>query len=249
MASSKCKRLRVSEVPAVLYVRVSTKALRRAVGGRVLYRANGKPLVLYGRRRHAQQRATDARLVLRVAARASAAAGAKIYNGTPGRYETDSISIQFVSCTKLPYVIRNVPVIDAAGGIVVAGKRARVLLLRKRNGRRSQWVLPKGKRERKEARRRAARREVLEESGLARVDVGPYLMRERYFDIEGGRVVFKEVSYYLMRCPEGKTALKVNGAEGFVEGKWMSFDAACAATNPVRSHRSLRKARAAIRAK
>lgn len=245
MASNKRKRLRPSEIPNVLYLAVSEKVLRRAVATRSLFRASGRPLVLYDRRRRARRRGSATRVVLRVAARAAAASGARVFSdGAPGRFEVETLPIKFAACSKLPVVIGKLPVVDAAGGIVVApGKPARMLLLRKRDGGSGRWVLPKGKREKQEARRRAARREVLEESGLSRVDVGDYLLRERYFDVDNGKVVFKEVSYYLMRVPKGKTRLKVNRPEGFDAGAWMPFDAALAATNPVRAHRSIRKAR------
>ena len=98
-----------------------------------------------------------------------------------------------------------------------------------------------------ETRKSAARREVLEETGLARVDVGRYLLRECYFDKVGRKILFKQVSYYLMRCPKGKERLSVRKAEGFIRGKWVTFDEAFGATNPVRAYRTLRKARAAIR--
>jgi 8-oxo-dGTP pyrophosphatase MutT (NUDIX family) len=250
MGSTRRKKLRASEIPTVLYASVPLKALRRALRSRLLYRLKGKPLVLYDRRSRAARRANGTRVVLRIAGRMAAAAGSEFFNGRPGRFETESIPIKFAACTKLPCPVRGLAQIDAAGGVVVAPNgKPRVLLLRKRERPANRWVLPKGKRQPQEARRNAARREVLEESGLARVDVGPYLMRERYFDVESGRVVFKEVSYYLMRVPKGKTRLKVNRAEGFAAGKWMSFDDALAATNPVRAHRSLRKARTAIKAK
>ena len=136
---------------------------------------------------------------------------------------------------------------DAAGGVVVSStKRPRVLLLMK-DGKGGHWVLPKGKRQIRERRRSAAKREVLEETGLVQVDVGRFLVREHYFDREGKNVLFKQVSYFLMSCPKGKTRLKVNRAEGFTRGSWMSFDAALAATSPLRAHLTLRKARIAAR--
>ncbi len=188
-------------------------------------------------------------MILRVAARLAARGGSPIFaNADTGRFEAESIPIKLVACNKLPFVAQNIEIVDAAGGIVVTSeKRPRVLLLRKRDGRTNRWVLPKGKRERQEARRTAARREVIEESGLDRVEVGPYLLRERYFDVENGRVVFKEVSYYLMRCPKGRTRLRVNRAEGFDSGQWLDFARALETTNPIRAHRSLRKARSVVK--
>ena len=249
MGSKRPNKLRPLDVPPVVYASVSRKALRRAVASGVLSRANGKPLALYDRRRHAARRRNGTRVLVRIAGRAAAGAGAPIYPGAASPYETAGVSIKFVACAKVPDWLRGLARIDAAGGVVLApGKRPRVLLLRKRDGRADRWVLPKGKRESQEQRRSAARREVLEESGLVRVDVGPFLVREHYFDLERGRVVFKEVSYFLMRSPKG-ARLKPNRAEGFVEGRWASFRSAFETTNPVRAHRSLRKARSAIRTK
>lgn len=247
MASTKRKRLTPQEVPLVLYVAVSARALRRGVTTRTLSRPSGKPFVLYDRFARAARRASDRRVVLRVAARTAVVARSRVFSdGSRGRFEADEIPIKFAACNKLPAVVGKLPIVDAAGGIVVAsGKRPRVLLLRKRDGR--AWVLPKGKLARNERRRVAARREVIEETGLPRVDMGAYLLRERYFDVDNGRVVFKEVSYYLMRVAKGRTRLKVSRAEGFDAGKWVSFEAAFATTNPVRAHRSLRKAKAALR--
>lgn len=251
MGSSKRKRMRPAEVPLVLFVAVSAKVLRRGVASRILTRTNGKSLVLYERRGRAARRTSNARVVLRVSGRAAAECGTRFYSdGTKGRYEASSLPIKFAACNKLPFVVAKVPVVDAAGGVVLSsGKRPRLLLLRKKDGRANRWVLPKGKLARHEARRVAARREVLEESGLTRVDMGPYLLRERYFDVDNGKVVFKEVSYYLMRVPKGKARLRVNKAEGFDAGMWVGFEEALGVTNPVRAHRSIRKAKAALRVK
>ena len=244
MPAAKRKRLRPTEVPLVLYSAVSKKALRRAIETRYLRRPSGKPLVLYERRRQAARRSTGTQAMVRIAARAAVRSGAVFYWGQGETIEVARVPLKYVGCAKLPWWLRGVPVIDAAGGVVLtSGPKPRVLLLSKSDGKARRWVLPKGKRARAEARRRAARREVIEESGLAKVDVGAFLQRERYFDIENGRVVFKEVSYYFMRCPKGKTRLRVNRAEGFKSGQWMPIDKALNVTNPVRAHRSLRKAR------
>jgi 8-oxo-dGTP pyrophosphatase MutT (NUDIX family) len=246
---SKRRKIATAEVPPVLYASVSRKALRRAVATGTLVRPSGKPIALFERRRQAARQRNGAGVLLRVAGRMAAGAGAAIYPGDGVPFEIAKVPIKFVACAKVPDWLRGLSRVDAAGGIVLApGKRPRVLLLRKREGRSRRWVLPKGKRERQEPRRSAARREVIEESGLSRVDVGAFLIREHYFDMENGRVVFKEVSYFLMRCPKG-CRLKPNRAEGFLEARWSSFQTAFAATNPVRAHRSLRKARNAIRSR
>lgn len=247
MPAAKRKRLRPTEVPPVLYALVSKKALRRSIPTRFLKRPSGKQIVLYERRRQAAQRSTGTSIMLRVSARASMKSGVVFYKGQGTRYEAARIPLKYIGCAKLPSWLRDLPVIDAAGGVVVTnGPKARILLLSKSDGKAKRWVLPKGTRGRSESRRGAARREVLEESGLGRVDVGPFLNRERYFDVENGRVVFKEVSYFFMRCPKGRTRLRVNRAEGFKSGQWMPIDKALAATNPIRAHRSIRKARSLL---
>lgn len=250
MGSSSQRKLRGSEVPPVLFASVSRKALRRAVESGFVTRMSGKPLTLYARRRQARRQGGESRVLLRFACRLAVKAGTALFATQDGNYSAETMPIRFASCSKLPDSLHGLLRVDGAGGIVVTrGKRPRVLLLTKREGRAKRWVLPKGKRQRSEARRRTARREVLEESGLSRVDVGPFLVREHYFDEDDGRVVFKEVSYFLMRCPKGKTRIAVNRDEGFTDGQWMSFRAAFEATNPVRAHRSLRKARAAVRSR
>ena len=247
MSTGKRKTLSTGDVPLVLHMCVSKKEIAQAIKRRFLRAAKGKTFALY-EKRGAAKRSVKAGVLLRVAARSAAAAGAEFVRTAKERYETSRLSLKFAACAKLPSGLRNVQRVDAAGGIVVSmDEHQRVLLLLKKSGKNERWVLPKGKRRRLEARRSAAKREVLEETGLSRVDVGKFLFRERYFDVEKGRVVFKQVSYYLMRCPKGKTRLKVRHVEGFIRGHWVSFETAFHDTNPVRAHGSLRKAREAAR--
>jgi 8-oxo-dGTP pyrophosphatase MutT (NUDIX family) len=250
MASANRKRQRVkpAKVPTVLFAAVSKKDLERAVGRGRLRGAKGKPLLLFERRRSAREDAGRTSVTLRIAGRAAAVSGIHFCSSSRGCYEADEVPLTHVACSRLPRSLRSVPWMDAGGGVVVSdGARPRVLLLRKGKGKGGRWVLPKGKRGRGERLHRAARREVLEETGLAAVDVDSYLVRENYFDKEGGQVVFKRVSYYLMRCTKRKARLRVNKREGFTRGRWMTFAQALAATDPVRAHRALRKARSAIK--
>jgi 8-oxo-dGTP pyrophosphatase MutT (NUDIX family) len=250
MASANRKRQRVkpAKVPAVLFAAVSKKDLERAVGRGRLRGAKGAPLLLYERRRRATKDGDRTRVVLRIAGRAAAVSGVHFCPSSRGCYEADEVPLTHVACSRLPRSIRSVPRMDAGGGVVVSdGARPRVLLLRKGKGKGGRWVLPKGKRGRGERLRRAARREVLEETGLSEVDVDSYLVHENYFDREDGQIVFKCVSYYLMRSPKRKARLRVNKREGFTRGRWMTFAQAFAATDPVRAHRALRKARLAIK--
>jgi 8-oxo-dGTP pyrophosphatase MutT (NUDIX family) len=250
MGTTKGKSLRAEDVPAVLHVAVSRKDLNAAVAVRSLRNGDGdgRLIALYKRPAQAAKRGPVSHVILHVAAREAASAGVKIVKGSKGRYVAEPVPLQFVGCSKLPRSVRGVRRIDAAGGIVVRdGDRPRVLLLQKADEG-ARWVLPKGKRRRAEARRRAAQREVLEETGLPEIKVGKFLARERYFDVERKQVVFKQVSYYLMRCPKGKERLRVNEAEGFAAGRWITLDRALDETSPVRAHTSLRKAREVLKA-
>lgn len=247
MSSPQAAKFRPSKVPAVLFVAVSRKALRLAVRTGTLVRISGKPLAMFERPGRVTKKGAGAsKVILRISARAAALRGSRFYDCGKGRIESHSVPLKFAACPHLPTSI-PVPRIDAAGGVVMTtGTRPRFLLLLKKSGSSERWVLPKGKRGRSESRRDAARREVLEESGLGRVDVGSFLLREHYFDRERGKMVFKEVSYYLMRCPKGRTRLKPNRAEGFVRGRWASLQTALVSTDPVRAHHSILKAKDAI---
>jgi len=247
MSPARPVKSKPSKIPAVLFATVSRKTMRLAVRTGTLVRVSGKPLKMYARASRALRSNGPNDIHVRISARAAALRGARFYATGSGKFESHSVPLKFAACPHLPPSIR-IPRIDAAGGVVVtSGGRPRILLLLKKSGSSERWVLPKGKRGRSERRRATARREVLEESGLARVEVGRFLLREHYFDREGGRMVHKEVSYYLMRCPSGRTQLKPNRSEGFTRGQWASFRAALAATDPVRAHQSIRKARDLVR--
>lgn len=250
-AKRKRDKISPSRVPEVLYTSVTERELARAVERGHLRGAKGETLALFDKRRSAKPRVGKGNgksAVLRVAARAASRAGAAFYRGPKGSFEADRVPLSFVGCRRLPKTIKGIERIDAAGGIVVVGGDApRVLLLFKGTEKSGRWVLPKGKRRRSEPRRSAARREVLEETGLEKVAVKKFLLRESYFDRERGKVIFKQVSYFLMRCPKDRSKIKPNLAEGFTRGRWLTFDSALGLTSPVRAHRPIRKARAGIK--
>jgi ADP-ribose pyrophosphatase YjhB (NUDIX family) len=240
----KREKVDTTKLPPLLYTVASAKALKRAVERGYLGGTDGEPVRLHEDPR-GEKGGTS--VILRVASRLASEDGRRFYRVARGRYETARVPLKYVSCPHLPGSVKGVKRVDAAGGVVVDASGKRVLLLLKSEGKRERWVLPKGKRRFLERRRRAARREVLEETGVEQVEVGAYLTRECYFDKMGKDLVFKEVSYYLMRCPKGRTRLDVRKEESFVRGQWMSFGAALKSTSPVRAHRTLRKARAAIK--
>ncbi|NLM07187.1 MAG: NUDIX domain-containing protein [Tissierellia bacterium] len=106
----------------------------------------------------------------------------------------------------------------SAGGVVVFNNA--ILLLRKFNG---DWVLPKGRLERGESPEEAAIREVFEESGtkgniLEYIDKVEY----RYRNMKLGRIVQKEVYWYLMETRVMKA--RPQKSEGFIKAEFVYID-------------------------
>src|SRR5262249_13330295 len=114
-----------------------------------------------------------------------------------------------------------------------------ILLLLKREGDNMEWVLPKGRRKPGERRRQAALREVQEETGIDALKVKKFLGREGYFVVNGKRVTYKRVSFYLMYCADPNGSLSVSAVEGFVEGRWVKPQEALHLTNPTRAYATL----------
>ncbi|RQD67363.1 MAG: NUDIX hydrolase [Tindallia sp. MSAO_Bac2] len=107
----------------------------------------------------------------------------------------------------------------SAGGIVICGNA--VLLLKKYNG---DWVLPKGKVERKETIREAASREVFEET-LVKAETIKYLGAIHYVYQAGwakNEKIYKTVHWFLMKSKVLRcTPLK---REGFVDARYVHRD-------------------------
>ncbi len=107
----------------------------------------------------------------------------------------------------------------SAGGIVVCGNA--VLLLKKYNG---DWVLPKGKVEKRETIREAASREVYEET-LVKAETIKYLGAIHYVYQAGwakNEKTYKTVHWFLMKSKVLRcTPLK---REGFVDARYVHRD-------------------------
>ena len=90
--------------------------------------------------------------------------------------------------------------------VVFDGARRRYLLVRHDAG---HWAFPKGHPEAGESRLQTARRELAEETGLARVEVlEEPVFREAYvFTKRSGRVVEKKVDYFLGRVQAPATVV------------------------------------------
>jgi 8-oxo-dGTP pyrophosphatase MutT (NUDIX family) len=236
------KGVSFSKVPAVLFAAVPPKELCRAIRRGHMRGGKGEPLELFASRQRAASSVRGERVVLRIDGRAAAMAGVRFVRRDDG-FEAAKVPLMFAACSRLPSSLEGLQLVDAAGGVVLhPSGDPRVLVLRKGKRDAARWVLPKGRRRSTESLAEAARREVLEETGLSGVELKRALRREVYFDEVSGRIVLKRVTFYLMECP-ARSKLSVRKTEGFTAGRWVSFDEALTMTDPSRAHGSLRRAR------
>ncbi|WP_461534311.1 NUDIX hydrolase [Sinomicrobium sp.] len=88
---------------------------------------------------------------------------------------------------------RKIPVVVAAGGLVT-NPTGEVLFIF-RNGK---WDLPKGKLEKKESAEKAAIREVEEETGIKKLELGPLLNKTYHIFKRNGEYKLKETYWFSM---------------------------------------------------
>jgi 8-oxo-dGTP pyrophosphatase MutT (NUDIX family) len=139
---------------------------------------------------------------------------------------------------------RKAHVERSAGGVVlrwIDGEPA-VLLIRDpyRN-----WGLPKGHLEEGEDARQAAVREVGEETGLDRLEVGPEVATINWFFRRRGTLVHKFCTFFLMRSTEGHAIPEVG--EGITEVVWLPFPAAMERLTYENARETLRAVQALLR--
>jgi len=111
----------------------------------------------------------------------------------------------------------QVPVESSAGGIVLRWLEGEPHVLLIRDPYRN-WGLPKGHLEAGEDARQAAEREVFEETGLSGLDVGAEVGTIEWFYRQGGRLVRKRCTFFLMRSETGDTVPEAE--EGITECVW-----------------------------
>ncbi len=113
------------------------------------------------------------------------------------------MSVSRSSDTKPAPVASSQATVEWSSGGVVARRvegSIHLLLIRDPYGR---WGLPKGHIEDSETAEEAALREVTEETGLSRIELGPPLGTIDWHFRRKGNVVHKHCHYFLMTSPEG----------------------------------------------
>jgi 8-oxo-dGTP pyrophosphatase MutT (NUDIX family) len=109
-------------------------------------------------------------------------------------------------------------VIQAAGGLVF--NKENQLLTIKRNG---VWDLPKGKIEKHEDRMAAALREVMEETGINRINISNKIGETYHAYFEDELILLKETHWYRMNN-SGTNDLKPQTEEGISEVKFADLE-------------------------
>jgi len=107
----------------------------------------------------------------------------------------------------------------AAGGLVFNPKEKILLIFRRNN-----WDLPKGKLEKKESNRKAAVREVMEETGIKSVKITKDFSNTYHIFTNKSKKkrVLKETVWYLMRTP--KQNLTPQLEEDITAAKWKNLE-------------------------
>jgi 8-oxo-dGTP pyrophosphatase MutT (NUDIX family) len=118
------------------------------------------------------------------------------------------------------------PVVEtSAGGVIYrwSGGTAHVLLIRDRY---QHWGFPKGHLEGEETAADAALREVVEETGLDQLRLGPELRTIDWFFRFRGRLIHKYCHFYLIESPDGEPCPQLE--EGITECVWLPLHEAIA---------------------
>lgn len=108
----------------------------------------------------------------------------------------------------------------AAGGAVI--NEAQEVLMIHRHGR---WDLPKGKKNRREKKKEAAIREVMEETGLKELKIKDKLSVTYHFYRRNRKLIIKKTHWYLMHARRDQEIAPATD-EGIVKVKWTPFDKA-----------------------
>lgn len=130
-----------------------------------------------------------------------------------------SISIHSMDIDKLISDFEGLfKIVEAAGGVVI-NERNQILFIH----RRGYWDLPKGKIESKETRREAARREVIEETGISNVQLDKKLIETKHtYRNKNDKRCIKLTHWYLMFAKKQKATPQIE--EDIEMTEWMTLD-------------------------
>jgi len=124
----------------------------------------------------------------------------------------------YIQCTDakafLKSVIKNITLIEAAGGLVKNPADRYLFIYRN-----DKWDLPKGKIEKDEKVKEAAVREVEEECGIKVSKLKEKICKTYHVYINRGEVVLKKTHWFKMDC-KGKDKLKPQKEEGITDVRW-----------------------------
>ena len=108
--------------------------------------------------------------------------------------------------------------IIAAGGLVTRENDDILMIFR-----RGKWDLPKGKLDKGETLEECAVREVMEETGLQKVELKEHLITTYHTYFEGARFMLKESHWYSMET-SGDQSLKPQLEEDITDIKWIPLE-------------------------
>jgi len=115
----------------------------------------------------------------------------------------------------LKQVIKNITLIEAAGGLVKNQNKQYLFIFRQ-----GRWDIPKGKIEKNESIKETAVRETEEECGISISELGKKVCKTYHAYTSRGEVVLKKTHWFKMRT-EDKSKLKPQKEEGITDARWL----------------------------
>jgi 8-oxo-dGTP pyrophosphatase MutT (NUDIX family) len=116
------------------------------------------------------------------------------------------------------FLRKKLPVVEAAGGLVMNGKKE-ILFIR----RNSKWDLPKGKIEKNETHAEAAIREVEEETGVKNLEIKKFLTTTYHVFKRNDKFKLKVTYWYEMYTDYGGVLIPQE-KEGIKKVRWKNFE-------------------------
>ncbi|MGO3182264.1 MAG: NUDIX hydrolase [Aequorivita sp.] len=138
----------------------------------------------------------------------------KIHNG-----ELLYVNLYHKNAEKLERFLRKkLKVVEAAGGLVYNSKKE-ILFIR----RNKKWDLPKGKIEKGETHQEAAIREVIEETGVADLEIREFIKTTYHVFTRNNKFRLK-ITYWFEMFSDYDGPLTPQGSEGIKKAKWKDFE-------------------------